>query len=105
MSSIKNTLPHNFIGKNAGRYRSIERFNLTLHRNRCRHVALLPHKAAHALAFIADDEADLAGQIPLLHRLSRHVGADKPESGILELIDGIADIRHFGNRRVIERTG
>ena len=71
-------LPGDLVQNNAARHRSIQRIDLTLHRQ-CRHkVALLFHQSADSIALRADNQTyrTLKVQLAPIHPI--HIGAGEP---------------------------
>ena len=67
-------------------------------------IHLLFDIAGNALAFVADDEGQLASCIPFMAGGAVHVCAKYPETGLLELVQGLAEIGHTGNGHMGHRT-
>ena len=77
---------------------------MALHRDGNHLIHLLFDIAGNALAFVADNEGQFASCIPLVAGGTVHVCAKYPETGLLELVQGLAEIGHTGNGHMGHRT-
>ena len=77
---------------------------MAIHGNRQHFVHLLLDVAGNTLAFIADDEGQLASCIPLMGRRPLHIRTENPETSFLELVQSLAEIGHTSNGNMLNGT-
>src|SRR4029079_15452423 len=100
------SLPPRLVEEERRRDAHVERLDPAELRDRDLQVAGAPNVGAQALVLGSEDEGDTAGQVGLPHRRSRLAHSTRdPEIASLDVREVAGEVRHDGDREMLDRPG
>src|SRR5581483_8638083 len=86
------------------RHRSVQRRDLTAHRNAHAEVAVRHDAGANALAFGADDDGERPVELRLVQRSALGIRRDRPVAFLFELLERAREVHDADDGRVLGRA-